>query len=72
MDLQIVYQVSKPLLKTNILHTVYLSNENHEHCSRIFSSNERFKKQIFFISSTVTDITNLLYKKLTSGSNIIK
>ena len=31
----------------------------------IFSSNKRFKKQMFFISSTVTDITNLLYKKLT-------
>ena len=37
-------------------------------------SNVRFEKQMFIISSTVTDITNLIYKKLAFylGNNIIK
>ena len=31
-NLQIAYQNSNPLFKKNILHTVYLINENNEHC----------------------------------------
>ena len=32
MNLQIVYQNWNPLFKTLILRTVYLINENNEHC----------------------------------------
>ena len=32
MKIQIVYQFSNPLFKTNKLHTVYLIKKNNEHC----------------------------------------
>ena len=44
MNLQVVYQNSNPLFKTNILHTVYLINENNEHCIMTNKRNLRPKR----------------------------